>query len=67
MLWHSMTIAQQLTPIYNISVRENKIYVALNVAKAVGAISQQHATRAESKQKEKLGILTFIFYLTSIR
>ena len=32
-------------PIYNITVHGNKIYVALKVAKVVGAIIHQHATR----------------------
>ena len=31
--YHSMSIAQQLIPIYNITVDKNKSYVALNVAK----------------------------------
>jgi len=37
---HSMNIAQQLITIYNITVHENKIYVALSVSEAVGAIRQ---------------------------
>ena len=46
MLFRQKMNIAQLMPIYNITVHENKIYVALNVAKAVGAIRHQHASRA---------------------
>ena len=44
---YSMSITQQLMPIYNITVHKNKTNVALNVAKNVGAMRHQHATRAK--------------------
>ena len=49
LLQHSISTvsAQKLKPIYNITVHEIKIIVALNVAKIVGAIRHQYATRVE--------------------
>ena len=35
LFWQTMSIAQQLMPIYIITVHEKKIFVALNIAKAV--------------------------------
>ena len=48
---HSMNITQQLMPIYNITVHENKLYVALNVAKD-GDRRHQHVTRVEKPNCE---------------
>ena len=47
---YSMSITQQLMPIYNITVHKNKTNVALNVVKIVGAMRHQHATRAMLKK-----------------
>ena len=54
-LWHSMSIAQQLMPIYNITVHENNINVALNVTSdyTVGAMRHQHVTRANTSKQLK--------------
>ena len=41
---YSMTITQQLMPIYDSTMHKNKTTIALNVAKTVGAM--KHNTRA---------------------
>ena len=47
-------ITQQLMPIYKITKHDNKCNnIAFNVAKTVGAIRHQHATRAARKKKKR--------------
>jgi len=45
LFWHSMSMTQQLMPIYNTTVHKNKTF-ALNMAKYVSATRLQHAIMA---------------------
>ena len=50
---YSMSITQQLMPIYNTTVHKNNSNVALNVDKPVSATRHQHATRAEKEKSDR--------------
>jgi len=56
---HSMSIAQQLMPIYNTTVHKNKLNVALNLMwlTVVCLWKYQQATRTKTSQFDQINIL----------